>query len=48
MAYRWLAEEVVERPVDESPLDADRVSPAKVFSENAPDTDDPAEGGDES
>jgi chromosome partitioning protein len=46
MAYRWLAEEVVERPVDESPLDADSVSPAKVFSEHP--EDDAPQGGDES
>jgi chromosome partitioning protein len=48
MAYRWLAEEVVERPVDESPLDAEQVTPAKIFTEGSPDTDDPAQGGDES
>src|SRR5262245_16831019 len=47
MAYRWLAEEVVERPVDESPLDADSVAPAKVFSDE-PETENPAQGGDDS
>src|SRR5262249_19250054 len=43
LAYRWLAEEVVARPVDASPLDAEPVAPTKVFTE-----DDPAEGGDDS
>jgi chromosome partitioning protein len=48
MAYRWLAEEVVERPVDESPLDAEAVSPAKGFTHDEPATDDPSQGGDDS
>jgi chromosome partitioning protein len=48
MAYRWLAEEVVERPVDESPLDAEAVSPAKGFTDDPPATDDPGQGGDDS
>ena len=48
MAYRWLAEEVVERPVEDSPLDAESVTPAKVFIDDPADADDPARGGDDS
>jgi cellulose biosynthesis protein BcsQ len=32
LAYKWLAEEVVARPVDESPLDAPTVPP-KAFGD---------------
>jgi chromosome partitioning protein len=43
MAYKWLAEEVVARPVDESPLDAPPVPPKSFGDTN----EDATEGGDE-
>ncbi len=46
MAYRWLAEEVVERPVDESALDVEPAAPARVFGGVSPDPGDPSGGGD--
>jgi chromosome partitioning protein len=48
MAYRWLAEEVVARPAEESGLDVEPAAPAKVFGGAPPGTGDPSEGGDDS
>ena len=48
MAYRWLAEEVVARPADESGLDVEPAAAAKVFGGAPTNTGDPSEGGDDS
>ena len=45
MAYRWLAEEVVARPADESGLDVEPAGPDMVLGGAPLSTGDPSQGG---